>query len=327
MSRLSPLPLVLLLAGCSPIYVVQSAAGHADLLLRRRSIKAALADPRTPAEVRGPLRTAVDAKRFAVETMGLAKNGDYETWVELDRPAVTWLVSASSRVKLEAYEWSFPPVGRYPYKGFFKRERALRERDRMEAKGYDAVVRGAAAYNTPLPVSDPLPSPVLKWSTGSLAALMIHETCHGSIKFKDRMAFNESACEFVGERGAMDFLKDQPEAAAAYKKELAEGEAAAAIYEKLGRDLEALYGQAIPDLEKIERRRPLFDAAKAELENLGYRVDRLNNASVTAHRVYHDELPFAGLLEKEGGDWKRFLSAVKNLDPKDPAADLRRKSK
>src|SRR5262249_29253930 len=161
--------------------------------------------------------------------------------VMIDRPAVTWLVSGSRRTRLEAYEWSFPIVGRFPYKGYFDKKRALAERDRLEREDWDASVGGAAAYKTPLPISDPLPSSALDESTGALAGLLIHELTHGTVSFKNETEFDESLADFVGQRGAQLYLAkrfgaDSPELAA-YRDELAGDTAADSVFARLREDL------------------------------------------------------------------------------------------
>ena len=316
------------LCACSPLYVLQSAAGHADLLLRRRSIERALKDPRLPPDLRAKLDTADSARRFAFESLGLKKSRDFTTYALIDRSAVTYLVSGSPRTKLQAYEWWFPIAGRFPYKGYFVKARALAERDRLETKGFDASVSGAAAYKTPLPFTDPLPSSALDFSTGSLAALLIHELTHGTVYFKNHSDFDEALAQFAGEQGARRYLAarfgaESPELAA-YLKEL-EGDAAAdGVFSRLREKLLALYGGPAPDAEKLEARRPLFAAAQAELEALGFHYKVLNNSVVVAHEVYHSDLPFAALLERCGGDFPKFVAALKTLDPQDPAGALRR---
>jgi predicted aminopeptidase len=329
--RLGFLPFLLLPLALGGCYALQSAAGHADLLARRKPIAKVLKDPRTTPQVRARLETVLDARQFAFQALGLKKSGDFTSYAAIDRPVVTYLVSGSKRVSLEAYEWSFPFVGRFPYKGYFKRERAAAERDRLEAMGWDASIGGASAYKTPLPFSDPLPSSALDASTGAVAALIIHELAHGTVYFKNKTEFDEALAQFVGQEGARRFLaerygKDSREFAA-YAKELDEAAAAGVVMTVLRSKLEALYASQIPDAQKLERRKPLFEAAKKDLDALGWRYPYLNNAVVVAHGVYHADLPFAALLAKHGGDFPKFVAALKSLDPKDPAGDLRSKAR
>lgn len=302
--------------------------GHADLLVRRRSIAGALEDPRTDPALRGKLSTADSARRFAFERMDLKRTGAFSSFVSIDRSAVTYLVSASPRTRLEAYRWWFPIVGSFPYKGYFVKKRALAERDRLEKAGLDAAVSGAAAYKTPLPFSDPLPSSALSLSTGALAALLIHELAHGTVYFKNQSEFNEAAAEFIGRKGAAQYMAerfgpDSPELAD-YRRELADDEKVDQLFARLRAKLQTLYAETVVDADKLSRREALFAQAKSELSALGVQLHNLNNAVVVAHGVYHSDLPFQMLLDSCGGDWWRFIVALKALDSADPAGALRR---
>lgn len=325
---LAALAVAIGLSACSPVYVFQSAAGHAGLLIHRKSIAKALKDPKTPPALRAKLETARTARQFAFDVVGLKKTSDFSSYVMIGRPAVTFLVSASRRTALEPYEWWFPLAGTFPYKGYFEKSRAVSERDRLERAGWDATVSGAAAYKTPLPFSDPLPSSALDFSTGALAALLIHEFTHGTVYFKDHMEFNESAADFVGRAAAQDYLARRFGAGSKelsdYRAELQGDQAAETVFEELYAELQALYASPLSDEDKLARRQPLFDRAQAALEKLGYRPGTLNNAVVTANRVYHSDLPFQALFERCGRDWPRFIAALESLDPKDPSSDLRR---
>jgi predicted aminopeptidase len=318
------------LSGCSPIYAIQSAAGHADLLIHRRSISDSLQDPRTPPALRASLLTADSSRRFAFEKLGLERSKDFSSWSPIDRDAVTYLVTGSRRTKLEPYEWSFPLVGRFPYKGYFKQSRALKEKERLEKKGWDAMVGGAIAYRTPLPFADPLPSPALQLSTGSLAALLVHELAHGTVYFKNQTEFDESAAEFIGEEGAQRYLAERfgpgsPELAE-YRKELERERKADAVYSRLRAKLEALYSGPGEEADKLEKRKPLFAEAVRELRGLGFDAAGLNNAAVVGHGTYHADLPFRALLERFGGDFPHFVAELRSLDKKDPEGDLRRRA-
>ncbi|HAZ08592.1 MAG TPA: hypothetical protein DCZ01_08755 [Elusimicrobia bacterium] len=51
---------------------------------------------------RAPLATAAAARRFAFERLALKRSHDYETWTPVKGPALTWLVSASQRLRLRS---------------------------------------------------------------------------------------------------------------------------------------------------------------------------------------------------------------------------------
>ena len=67
-------------------------------------------------------------KNFAKTKLQMDIDEDvYSSYVQLDRPYVTWLLRVSKADALEAYTWWFPVVGSAPYKGFFSKKQALAE--------------------------------------------------------------------------------------------------------------------------------------------------------------------------------------------------------
>ena len=65
---LAVLAICLPLAGC---YLLQAAGGQLDVLARSRAIEEAAADPATSPETRARLALVVEARRFAVQELGL----------------------------------------------------------------------------------------------------------------------------------------------------------------------------------------------------------------------------------------------------------------
>lgn len=300
------LGLVLILAGCSPLYAYRSTAGHLSLLWHRRPITETIKDPSTAPGRREKLKLTVDARRYAVEKLALSPSRDYKDWTPVDG-AVTWLVYACSTTSLTPKTF----FG-YPYKGHFRREQADREAAGWTKRGFDAAVVPAAAYNTPLPISDPLPSSVLDYAPGDLSELLIHELLHGTVNTRDQ-AFNEAMASWVGERGARQYLRERygdasPELGD-WEFGNARAETRATLYAELGRLLEEHYAAGRPDREKI------FDWARAQAAKSGIELPKtLNNAVVAAHRTYRgDPEQFDVLFEKSGRNWAHFISMLKTL--------------
>lgn len=325
-----PLLALALLSACSPVYVARSAAGHAGLLWRRRSVEKTIADPATPPELKRKLELTVAVRRFAFETLALKRSSAYATWTPVKGDALTWLVSASERARLKPYEFRFPLVGSFPYKGHFRRDLADAEAASLEKKGWDATVSGAAAYKTPLPISDPISSTLLAYDDGDLADTLIHELTHGTVYFKDNTDFDEAVATWAGDRGAEAFFRkrDGPDSPAlkAWRAGQAEGEKRERMYRDLKDRLKALYDGPGADAEKLEKRKAVFDWARAEAKARGLTPLRepLNNAVVLAHALYApDFAPFDALFEKNGRDWLRTIAALKALDRKDPYGALR----
>ena len=329
-SRAVPLLALALLAACSPVYVARAAAGHAGLLWRRRSIDKTIADPATKPGLKRKLELVVAARRFAFDRLALKRSRDFETWTPVKGPALTWLVEAAPRTRLEPYLFHFPLIGSFPYKGYFRRDLAVAEAASLERKGYDATVGGAAAYHTGLWIPDPVPSTLLAFGDGGLAETIIHELTHGTVSFKSRTDFNEALAVWVGRRGAVEFLQSLGPAGAAalkgYLEENAADEKREALYRELRGRLADLYGGPGTDSEKLVKREAVFDWARAQakLRGLAPLREPLNNAVVLGHSLYApDFAPFDALFEKCGRDWKRTVAALKKLDPRDPMGSLR----
>jgi len=314
---LKALPLLLLFAaGCSPPYGYRSAAGHLGLLRRERSIEKTIADPSTPPGRREKLKLTLDVRRFAIERLALAPSRDYTKWTPVDG-AVTWLVYACPKDSLTPKSF----LG-YPYKGHFKRAHAEREAAAWTKKGFDAAVVPASAYNTPLPIADPLPSSVLDYVPGDLAELLIHEFTHGTVNTRDQ-TFNEAMASWVGERGADLFLIERfgelsPERTE-WTVEAARAETRAILFEELAKLLDESYKAKRGDRETI------FAWAYEQAVKTGVELPPvLNNAVVAARRVYRGEPAlFQALFEKNGSNWKKTIAALKALDRKNPWAALR----
>lgn len=294
--------LALLLAGCSPLYVARSAAGHARLSWNRKPLP--------------PDSVALKARRYAVDVVGLKDGRDYRTWSPVDGDAVTWLVYACPKDRLEPRGFWFPFIGAFPYKGHFKERHARSEAARLEEKGLDAAVVPVSAYNTPLPWGDPLPEPVLKWREGDLAELVIHELAHGTVYFRNKTDFNEALASWLAERAVEGFLSGK--ALEDWKEGRDAGERRAKLIEELAERLKAVY-------EAKGEREPVFAWAREQAQARRVRLrEPLNNAVVVSYLTYRGEPAlFDALWEKHGRDWRKTLAALQALDKKDPWAALR----
>jgi predicted aminopeptidase len=118
-----------------------------------------------------------------------------------------WVVTACKPFEFVAKEWSFPIVGSFPYKGFFDREKARIEMNRLKEEGWDVSVRNPGGWSTLGWFTDPILSKMLERSDGDLANLIIHEMTHATLFVKDSVEFNENLASFIGDAGAVKFLE------------------------------------------------------------------------------------------------------------------------
>lgn len=289
---------------------------------QRRPITELLAGPATPDALKTKLRFALEIRAFAVG-MSLPDSKNYTTYVDLGKPYVTYAVSAAPKLKLEAYEWWFPLVGKVPYKGFFELKDAENQRAKLEKDGYDVYLRGVPAYSTLGWYSDPILSSMLEMSPGDLAETLIHELTHQKIYFKSDADFNESLATFVGEQGAQDFLASKfgdgsPELQA-YRLDREDEVQADKRWQSVSKRLEELYASDQAASEKLAKREEVFVAAKSILG-----VRKINNAVIVAHRIYRADLSdFQAAYERKGHDWPKTLALFASLNKKDPQKALK----
>ena len=323
--------MLLFFSGCSPVYVFKSASGHAKFLWGRRSIEGALADPATPGGLREKFVLVRDVRKFAFERMSLRRTADYGSYSPVKGPYLSYLVSACEKTRFKPHLWRFPLAGSFPYKGYFDRGDAARERGRLERRGLDATVGGVTAYNIPLPFANPLPSTALEEPPGELAELIIHELTHGTVFFKNQIGFDEELATFVGEQGADDFLRDRygedSRELADFRASLRRGRDFSRAIDEVYARLEALYQGGASEAEKLKLREEIFRSAEARLRAEGFEMGQpLNNAVILAHRLYHkNQERFKAVYESEQRDWPKTMDFFRSLDKKNPGEDLGRR--
>ncbi|MFQ5655356.1 MAG: aminopeptidase [Planctomycetota bacterium] len=199
------MPLGLLSTGCLNPYLIRQMAGQVQVLARARPVGDALADPALPAETRARLGETRRVLEFARE-QGFTVGGSYQTFVDLGERPPVWVLFATPPDALEPHLWRFPLVGWFPYKGFFDRQAALREKARLEEQGLEALIRPAGAYSTLGWLPDPVFSSILLGDAGERAEVLLHELTHRTLFVRGRTRFNEGLATFLGEAAAERYL-------------------------------------------------------------------------------------------------------------------------
>jgi len=284
-------------------------------------------------------RLAADIRQFAAEELGLEMSKNYTRYVELDRNYLAAVVSASARDSFTRHEWSFPVVGRMPYKGFFDVQDARKERARLEKKDLDVWIRGVDAFSTLGWFTDPLYSYMRNYSPARLADLIIHESLHATVFIKGQVQFNEELAEFVGTQGARLYIQNRYGEDSEQYREIFTSEADAQSYvafiQELASELDAVYSSDISREEKLaEKERIIAEAQErfdSEYENRfssedyrGFSTLPINNAYLELYRLYHaQDNFFEELYGRSGLDLPAFIAAAKTITRKgDPRAQL-----
>ncbi|MEA2627464.1 MAG: hypothetical protein QOD06_3509, partial [Candidatus Binatota bacterium] len=314
------------LSACSPAYVARAVYEEAWILLRRQPIEKVLAEDRlTPAE-RTRLELVLDARRFAADQVGLEVDGAYSTLSRANSGAVVYVLTAAERDRLESYKWWFPIVGRVPYKGFFSKAKAEAAAADLEKQGYDTYVRPSVAFSTLGWFDDPLLSSLLKLDTVTLLNVVIHELFHNTVFLAGEITFDESAANFVGSRGVVDFFCDGPRERFRWCAEAtAEWRDAVSVSRFLDEELDRLrefYEDARGDPELLGMRGRAFAAIRRRFRALpleSHRYDDfldepINNASLLHDRVYYRDLEVFDELYRRRGGLRRAVDALKTID-------------
>ena len=201
---LAALVLTLTPMGC---YISRAAYEEARILSRRTPIVKLVNDSATEPVTRAKLQLVLEARQFAVDSLGLKAKKSFTTYSKLDRDTLVLVVSAAYRDRLERKTWWFPIVGSFPYKGFFNFDEAKRTAEQLKNDGFDVTIGPSAAFSTLGWFNDPLVTTTLRMDSVNLVNTVIHELLHNTFFAKGNVAFNESFASFVGARGSEHFFR------------------------------------------------------------------------------------------------------------------------
>jgi predicted aminopeptidase len=187
-------------------YGVSQGKGQLNIVWNAKPVEDFLDDPLFPDSLKAKLRLINEVRRYAIDSLGLKDTENYKTLYDQQGEEIMWVVTACEPFRLEAKQWDFPVIGSVPYKGFFRKEKAISLKDELEKEGWDVSIRNPGGWSTLGWFTDPILSKMLERSEGDLANLIIHEMSHSTIFVKDSIDFNENLATFIGDRGAEKFL-------------------------------------------------------------------------------------------------------------------------
>ena len=317
-STLAALMLSLLLTGCQLPYLVSGAVEQVRILSSRKKITKVIESVALDDKTKGKLEYALKANDFAAKN-GLNCKKNFESFVQLDRPYVSYLVIASKKDKIEAKKWSFPIVGSFPYKGFFSEKQAQREIQKLKKKNLDTYTRGVTAYSSLGWFKEPILSSMLRYDKESLAETIFHECFHRTFFIKNSTEKNEQLAVFVGHHYLLEFLKEQNENKK-IERELKSWEEQIEFTRFLEETLKTAHSFYKKDYDDRER---LFSSIKEKYkENLKPKTEvnnydsvflkDLNNAKIAAFKTYFHKFDSLETLLKKNYDGD-VIKLVKEL--------------
>jgi len=332
-----------LFSGC---YLLRQGAYVIRYTSRARPIERVLGDPSTPDSTRRFLALVNDIRQFARDSLGLKRNDNYTKYTRTDRNHLVDVVSASQRFSFTQHRWSFPFFGSFPYKGYFDSSGARKEARKLEARGYDVHIGRVDAFSTLGFFSDPVYSFMQRFPVYDIAQLIIHEQTHATVYLKNQTRFNEELATFLGNAGALAFIRSRcGDTAAAYRDAL-DAQADFETYRRLVRELhdrlDSVYRSGADTAAMAYRKDSVIAAFKGAV-NDGYdtlfRTRRfsglhratINNASIAIQMTYTQDLTFyEELYERCGRDLPLMVTAAAALkrvngDPRAALAEALRR--
>jgi predicted aminopeptidase len=322
-------------------YIARAAWEEGRILARRKPIGQLVGSESTDPLTRAKLRLVLDARAFAVDSVGLKAGESFTTYSQLTTDTLVLVLAGAYRDELKPYTWWFPIVGRVPYKGFFDPADAERAAQEMEARGFDVYLRPASAFSTLGWFNDPLLSTTLELDSASLANTVIHELTHNTFYAPGQAIFNESFANFMGARGAMWFFRSRGDSAneRASEEDWERDKIMGRFWESLYRSLDSAFS-AHPDdrSARLAAATAIYDRASEryadsvapQLPGYGSRPvirPELDNAILLARRVYRTGLDdFDAVFSLEGNDLKRAMRRIIELAksrPDDPYGAVR----
>ncbi|MFT5884183.1 MAG: putative aminopeptidase [Arcticibacterium sp.] len=190
-------------------YGLRQAKGQMNVIFKTVPIDEVLNDTTFPDSLKQRIRLIQEIKKFTVDSLGLKPSTSYQDYYDQKGEPILWVIAACPPYSLKNKKWKFPIIGEFGYKGHFEKEIALKEIETLKVEGLDVRLAEVSAWSTLGYLSDPILSSMLERNKGSLAALIIHELTHGTLFIKSNLEFNENLADFIGDQGALLFLRSK----------------------------------------------------------------------------------------------------------------------
>ncbi len=306
-------------------YYMQAARGHMDVMNKRRPVNEVIQDVDSPEALKERLVLVSEAREFSIHELHLPDNDSYRTYADLERDFVVWNVFAAPEFSLQAKTWCYPVAGCVGYRGYFAKEDAERQAEKLKGAGFDVIVGGVSAYSTLGKFSDPVLNTMMRWSDLDLVAVLFHELAHQQLYVKNDSEFNESFASAVEEFGVERWLRGRGEdsrlqeyrSSREFRQQLLQHVQAARA------DLETLYAS---ELDQSDMRQGKQDILSALREVAGEQVESsgrnapawlrspLNNATLIPLSLYQGRLDeFRQLLVECKEDLQCFYDQAEQL--------------
>ncbi len=290
------------------IYGVRQGLGQLDMVRNAVPVDTLLNDLNYPDSLKQKLLIIKDVRRFAMDSLGLKNSPNYNAVYDLKGRPTAYVVQAAEKYRVKKYLWNFPVVGKLPYKGFFEKEDAEKEAKRLQDKGYDTRIVHPGGWSTMGWFTDPIMSNMLLKDEANLAELIIHELTHSTVFVKDNSELNENIADYVGENGAVLYLKskygESSPLITRYKNSIEDNLTLANYFLQSAKGLDSLYCtegfKNLPDsLKDVEKQRFIASIIDG-IDSVGFKafdptkikkntLRNVNNTFFTGYMTYYNK--------------------------------------
>lgn len=307
-------------------YLTRAGIEESRILMHRVPIDILAADASAPDSLRAMAALVVSVRNHA-RRLGMEAGETYTTYSDVGRDTLLLVLTTSPKNCLCPVTWSYPIVGRIPYKGFFAEQKALEAAERYRARDYDVHLRPSGAFSTLGWFNDPLLSTALTTDSVELAATVFHEIAHNSLWIKGAVDFNESYAQWMGYRAAADFFLSRRDTVHALRAidRWHDERILGSYYDLLLGKLDSLYALRLAPAENEAGRQRIeawsrdtlaapFGQALRTVDptRLGDRA--INNAALLGVRLYRTGLDqFADFERRQGNDLTVSLFRLREL--------------
>lgn len=191
------------------MYGISQGVGQLSIILKAEPVEDVLEDASFPDSLKIKLKLVGEVKQYTIDSLGLNPSKNYSTFYNQHNKAVLFTITACEPYSFKAKEWTFPFLGSVSYKGFFSKEKAKKELNKLILQNYDVDMYSPSGWSTLGWFKDPIQSNMLERNDGALINLIIHELSHGTLYVKNNVNFNENLANFIGDKGTEEFLKDK----------------------------------------------------------------------------------------------------------------------
>ena len=314
-------------------YGMMQLKGQLKVINGAVSLEEFLNDPNVSPESKAKVNLIKEVRQFAFDSLGINYSDNYTTIFDQKGEPLMWVLTACEPYALEPKKWSFPFLGSFPYKGFFVKEKALKEAKAIRTEeGLDVGLRTAGGWSTLGWFKDPVLSGMLDRSEGELASLIIHELTHGTLFVKDSVTFNENLATFIGDKGALMFLQLKYGKGSAevqrFKDELQDEEIFKQYVLHSAKRLDSLYGKVngLNEKEKKRMKDGLIGEVISELDSVPFKSNRFdgyfenyrpNNTFFMSFLRYNSQQNIFQMELESGfeGDLKKYFQYLKEKFP------------